>query len=145
MQAARAGGKHPSRFALGPFQPKILRRDWRSPITLVNAASWLVQPASLGTGRYRKWKHPAADLNSGMQRRQTLKNICAMGMRLNFAIWNNKQTFFHLDILLSHSSSSFVFLSEVAMHRCREMFFSSQNLKSKSVFVVNPQIVRMSH
>ena len=37
---------------------------------------------------------------------ETLKNIRAMGTRLNFAIWNNKQTFLHLDILFSSDYTS---------------------------------------
>ena len=45
---AKQGGKHPSRSALGPFQPKILRRDWPSPITVANAGLLLVEAGSLG-------------------------------------------------------------------------------------------------
>ena len=45
-----------------------------------------------------------------MHRRETLKNIRAMGMRLSFAIRNNKQTFFHLDLLSSDYAAIFAFL-----------------------------------
>ena len=116
---AKQGGKHPSRSALGPFQPKILQRDWPSPITVANAGLWLVEPALLG-------ERPVSDTGSGNipqltripgleqslkmfwmhLERETLKNIRAMGTRLNFAIWNNKQTFLHLDILFSSDYTS---------------------------------------
>ena len=152
---AKQGGKHPSRSALGPFQPKILQRDWPSPITVANAGLWLVEPALLG-------ERPVSDTGSGNipqltripgleqslkmfwmhLERETLKNIRAMGTRLNFAIWNNKQTFLHLDILFSSDYTS-IFDDRGDDNNCNKMvmigrcteFQKMVNLKAKNSLV----------
>ena len=152
---AKQGGKHPSRSALGPFQPKILQRDWPSPITVANAGLWLVEPALLG-------ERPVSDTGSGNipqltripgleqslkmfwmhLERETLKNIRAMGTRLNFAIWNNKQTFLHLDILFSLDYTS-IFDDRGDDNNCNKMvmigrcteFQKMVNLKAKNSLV----------
>ena len=61
-----------------------------------------------------------------MHRRETLKNIRAMGMRLSFAVRNNKQTFFHLDILLSHSSQALSFDQRLQCIGAEKCFFLSK-------------------
>ena len=108
----RARGKHPSRSALGPFHPEILPPDWPSPITLANAGFWLVEAGSLGMQR-PVWELPEVEtsqqhswlefLGSDREaelgkafRRERLFN-CTLGMSWSdFAVCNNKQTFFPL-------------------------------------------------
>ena len=112
----RARGKHPSRSALGPFHPEILPPDWPSPITLANAGFWLVEAGSLGMQR-PVWELPEVEtsqqhswlefLGSDRERSRVGKSFSmhgdekdfstAPGMsRSDFAVCNNKQTFFPL-------------------------------------------------
>ena len=58
-----------------------------------------------------------------------------MGMRLNFAVWNNKQTFLHLDILSSSDYAS-IFVFCRAAQRNVSGYDYEENVKSNDKYIV---------